>query len=431
VLGFGSALVVGALLLSLPVAAESGEGTPLVSALFTAGSAVCVTGLVVVDTATHWSTFGELVILGLIQLGGFGVMTLASLFGLLISGRLGLRTRLLAQAETKSVGPGSARQVIVGVVRTSLIFELATAVVLTIRFATGYGESWGRAAYLGVFHAVSAFNNAGFALWATSLERFVADPWICMPIAIAVIAGGLGFPVLWELRRAWRKPRRWSLHTKLVIGVSVTLLVLGTVVVTVAEWANPGTLGPLSVPGKLLGGFFQAVMPRTAGFNSVNVGALHTETWLTMDVLMFIGGGSAGTAGGIKVTTFAILGFMIWAELRGESKVNVLRRRLPEDVQRQALAIALLSVGVVMACTWTLLVMTPFNLDRVLFEVISAFATVGMSTGITADLPAAAHVLLTMLMFIGRLGPLTLGAALALRSRARRYELPEERPIVG
>lgn len=431
VAAFGSALLLGTVLLSLPMAAESGRGAPIIVALFTAASALCVTGLVVVDTAEHWSTFGELVILGLIQLGGFGVMTLASLFGLMISGRMRLRTRILAQTETKSVGPGEARRVVVGVLRTSVLFEAITAVALTIRFATGHGESWGRAAYLGVFHAVSAFNNAGFALWPDSLVRFATDPWICLPIAAAVIAGGLGFPVLWELRRRWRAPRRWSLHTKITLAMSSALLVVGTMVITATEWGNRETLGALPVPGRLLAGFFQAVMPRTAGFNSVDMAEMHRETWLTMDVLMFIGGGSAGTAGGIKVTTFALLGFVIWAELRGEPKVNALRRRLPDDVQRQALAIALLGVGVVMASTWTLLTITSFSLDEVLFEVISAFATVGLSTGITADLPPIGHVMLTLLMFIGRLGPLTLGAALALRARARRYEWPEERPIVG
>ncbi len=428
---FGSALLVGTLLLSLPVAAESGSRSPLVSALFTAASALCVTGLAVVDTASHWSAFGELVILALIQLGGFGVMTLASLFGLLISGRMRMRSRLYTQAETKSVGPGTARRVVVGVVRTSLIFEACTAAVLTVRFATGYGEPWGRATYLGVFHAVSAFNNAGFALWPDSLVRFAGDAWVCLPVAIAVIAGGLGFPVLWELRRQWRTPRRWSLHTKITLAVSGLLLVLGMVVVTAAEWSNQATLGALSVPGRLLAGFFQAVMPRTAGFNSVDIAGMHHETWLSLDLLMFVGGGSAGTAGGIKVTTFALLAFVIWAELRGEPRVNVLRRRLPDDIQRQALTIALLGVAVVMITTWVLLVLTPFPFERVVFEVVSAFATVGLSTGITADLPTAGHVMLTVLMFIGRLGPLTLGAALALRSRPRRYELPEERPIVG
>ncbi|WP_240323081.1 TrkH family potassium uptake protein [Amycolatopsis ruanii] len=431
VAAFGSALVAGAVLLALPAATESGEHTPVVSALFTAASALCVTGLVVVDTAGHWSAFGELVILGLIQLGGFGVMTLASLFGLLISGRMRLRTRLYAQTETKSAGPGAARRAGLGVVRTSLLVEAATAVVLTIRFATGYGESWGRAAYLGVFHAVSAFNNAGFALWPDNLVRFATDPWICLPIAVAVIAGGLGFPVLWELRRQWRHPRRWSLHTKITLGVSGALLGLGTIVLTAVEWSNQATLGALPVPGRLLAGFFQAVMPRTAGFNSVDVAGMHPESWLSMDLLMFVGGGSAGTDGGIKVTTFALLAVVIWAELRGEPRVNVLRRRLPDDVQRQALTIALLGVGVVIAGIWFLLTITPFTLDQVAFEVVSAFATVGLSTGITADLPAAGHVMLTVLMFIGRLGPLTLGAALALRARARRYELPEERPIVG
>ncbi|GGM55015.1 potassium transporter Trk [Longimycelium tulufanense] len=431
VVAFGSALVVGTLLLALPVATESRESVSLVVASFTAASAICVTGLVVVDTPTHWSTFGELVILGLVQVGGFGIMTLASLFGLLVTGRLRLRTRLVTQAETKSLGPGAARRVVVGVVRTSLLFEAATALVLIPRLALGYGEPWGRATYLGVFHAISAFNNAGFSLYPDSLERYAADPWILLPVALAVIAGGLGFPVLLELRRELLKPAKWSMHTKITLGTSGLLLALGMLAITAAEWTNPHTLGGMSIPARLLNGFFHAVMPRTAGFNSVDVGDMHPGTWLFTDVLMFIGGGSAGTAGGIKVTTFALLAFVIWAELRGEPHVNVGRRRLPEDIQRQALAIALLSVGAVMACTLILLAITPFTLDKVLFEVISAFGTVGLSTGVTPELPAVGHVMLTALMFLGRLGPITLGAALALRSRARRYQLPEERPVVG
>jgi Trk-type K+ transport system membrane component len=221
------------------------------------------------------------------------------------------------------------------------------------------------------------------------------------------------------------------MHTKITVGTTAVLLAAGALAITAAEWTNPATLGPLSVPGKLLAGSFHGVMPRTAGFNSLDVGQMHPGTLLINDILMFIGGGSGGTAGGIKVTTFALLAFVILAEIRGEPNVHVLGRRLPAGIQRQALAIALLSVGAVMLCTLVMLTITPFTLDRVLFEVVSAFATVGLSTGITADLPPAGHAILTVLMFAGRLGPITLAAALALRERTRRYELPEERPIVG
>ncbi|WP_206282623.1 TrkH family potassium uptake protein [Streptomyces barkulensis] len=430
--GFAAAVLVGTVLLMLPVAREGPGGASVLEALFTATSAVCVTGLVVVDTPVYWTGFGEAVILALIQVGGFGIMTFASLLVVLVSRRLGLRARLTAAAETKTLGLGEVRSVVAGVVKVSLVLEAVTALALTLRFALGYDEPWPRAVWLGVFHAVSAFNNAGFALYTDSLMGFVTDPWICLPIAFAVIAGGLGFPVLFELRRRLRRPRAWSLHTKIVLWGTGIFLAGGTVFITALEWSNPATLGPLDVPGKLLAGFFQGgAMPRTAGFNSLDVGQMNPASWLVTDVLMFVGGSSAGTAGGIKITTFAVLFFVIYAEVRGEGAVNIFNRRLHGDVQRQALTVVLLSVAAVAASTIVFMVFTDINLDRSLFEVTSAFATVGLSTGITADLPSTEQVLLVVLMFIGRLGPITVASALALRPRVRMYDLPEERPVIG
>jgi potassium uptake TrkH family protein len=429
--GFGLAVLVGTLLLMLPVAQTGIDWTDPVTALFTATSAVCVTGLVVVDTGTYWSTFGEVVILALIQVGGLGTMTLASLLGLAISRKLGLRARVTAATETKAVGLGDVRGVVLGVARTSLVVELAVAVVLALRFWAAYDVSPGRAAYLGVFHSVSAFNNAGFALWPDSLVRFATDPWICLPIAASVIVGGIGFPVILELRKRLRTPRAWSMHTKMTLWATAVLLVLGTLVITANEWRNPATLGQLDTPGRLLAGFFQAVMPRTAGFNSVDTGAMLEGSLLVTVVLMFIGGGSAGTAGGIKVTTFVLLLLVIWAEVRGERDVQAFDRRIGERVVRQALTIALLSVGLVTAATVVLVEITRMSTHLVLFEVVSAFGTVGLSTGITADVGTAGHLVLAVLMFVGRLGPITLVSALALRERQRLYHHPEGRPLIG
>lgn len=431
VAGFALAILVGWLLLLLPVSRSGADGAPPIVALFTAASAVCVTGLLVVDTPTYWSGFGEAVILGLIQVGGLGIMTAASLLGLLVSRRMGLRSRLTAATETKSLVIGDVREVLFGVLRVTLVFEATTAVILTLRFALGHDVPLTSALYHGVFHAVSAFNNAGFALYSDSLMGFVTDPWICLPIAVAVIAGGLGFPVLFELRRQLGRPRAWSLHTKLTVMMTLILLVAGTVFVTASEWSNPGTLGALDPAGRLLAGFFQAVMPRTAGFNSLDTGEMYDGTLLGTIVLMFIGGGSAGTAGGIKVTTFVILFFAIYAEVRGESAVNAFDRRIGARVQRQALTVALLSVAAVVLSALAIMEMTDFALADVMFEVTSAFATVGLSTGITADLPGAAQLLLILLMFVGRLGPITFATALALRERQRLYQLPEGRPIIG
>lgn len=431
VLGFAAVIVVGTALLMLPVARTGPGGTDLVTALFTSTSAVCVTGLVVVDTGPHWSAFGEVVILALIQLGGLGIMTFASVVGLLISRRMGLRTRLSAAAETKAVGLADIRKVVTGVVKVSLLVEAVVAVLLSLRFWLAYDESAGRAAYLGVFHSISAFNNAGFALWADSLIGFATDPWICVPIAVAVIFGGLGFPVWFELRRELRRPKVWSMHTKMTISVTAALLVLGTVFMTASEWSNPDTLGAFSAPQRVFVGFFHAVMPRTAGFNSLDIAAMSDTTLLGTVVLMFIGGGSAGTAGGIKVTTFILLFFVIYAEVRGENRVNAFDRQVDDRVIRQALTVALLSVGAVVGSTLLLMSLTGLPLAPVLFEATSAFATVGLTTGITYDLPVAADLVLVGLMFLGRLGPITLVSALALRERRRHYELPEGRPIIG
>jgi trk system potassium uptake protein TrkH len=428
---FAVAILFGTILLMVPLSRSGTGAASFTTALFTSTSAVCVTGLVVVDTPSYWSGFGEAVILCLIQVGGFGIMTLASLLGILVTRRMGLRTRLTAAAETKAVGLGDVRTVVTGVVKVSVLFEAATALVLTLRFWLGYGEPIGRASYLGLFHSVSAFNNAGFALYSDSLTRFVEDPWICLPIAIAVIAGGIGFPVLFELRKELRRPGGWSLHTKMTVATTAVLLMLGTAFMTASEWNNAGTLGPLSVPGRFLAGFFHAVMPRTAGFNAIDYAEMNEGTLLGTNVLMFIGGGSAGTAGGIKVTTFVLLLFVILAEVRGQRRVNAFDRQIDDRATRQALTVALLSVAAVMGSTLVMLQLTPHPTHQVLFEVTSAFATVGLSTGITAEITVTGQMLLAGLMFLGRVGPITLVSALALRDRQLMYELPEGRPIIG
>ncbi|MET1034112.1 MAG: potassium transporter TrkG [Arthrobacter sp.] len=430
VTGFFVAIAVGTGVLMLPVAKEGPGGASLLDALFTATSSVCVTGLITVDTPTYWTPFGHVVILVLIQLGGFGVMAFGALVGVLLAGRLGLRSRILAAAETKSSGFGDVRSVLVGVLKISVAVEALLALALAARFMAGYGYPPGRALWHGVFHAVSSFNNAGFALYTDSLMGFVGDPWVCLPIALAVIIGGLGFPVLFELRRRYR-PIHWSMNTKLVVFGSAVLLVGGTVFITALEWANPATLGALPPGERILAGFFQSVVTRTAGFNSVDVGQMSPVSWMGMDILMFIGGGPAGTAGGLKITTFAVLYFILLTEVRGGVAVNIFGKRLSRAVHRQAITVVLLSVALVTAATMALMLLSDFGQERILFEVVSAFATVGMSTGITAGLPPAGQVILIVLMFVGRLGPVTLASALALRQRAPLYELPKERPLIG
>jgi len=430
--GFATAILVVTLLLLLPIAHQDGARTSFRQALFTATSAVCVTGLVVVDTPTHWTTFGQAVVVSAIQFGGLGFMTSASLLGLIVARRMGLRGRLLTAAETKTLGLGDVRRVVRGVALVSFAVEGIVAVVVGLRLWLSYDVPAGSAAYRGLFHAVSSFNNAGFALYSDSLIGFATDPVVCLPLAAAVILGGLGFPVLFELRRELRTPQRWSVHTKITVVGTAMLLFGGTAAFLALEWRNPATLGPLSGPDKLLVGFFQGgVQPRTAGFNSIDYGKAHETSLLVTDVLMFIGGGSAGTAGGIKVTTFMLLFFAVLAEVRGEPTVDTFGRQLPPAVLRQALSVALLSLALVASGTLVVLGLSGLDLDPVLFEVVSAFGTVGLSTGITAALPGSAQYVLIGLMFAGRIGPITLASALALRERRKLYRLPEERPIVG
>jgi trk system potassium uptake protein len=366
----------------------------------------------------------------LIQIGGFGIMTLATTLVLLVNHQLGLRTTLVAQAET-AVNLGEVRQILRRIVIMTVAIEAATATVLTLRYWLGYDDSFGTSLWRGVFHAVSAFNNAGFMLETRNLVGFVDDAWVIVPMCLAAIAGGLGFPVLVELLRRAGRPRQWTVHTRLTVYGSAVLLLIGAAAFLTFEWNNDDTIGPLGPGGKLLAAFTGSVMPRTAGFNSVDYGSVDPETLAITDILMFIGGGSASTAGGIKVSTFFLLAFVIWAEVRAEQDVNIAHRRISTATQRQALTVALLSVGMVASGTLALLLLTNEPFDGVLFESISAFATVGLTTGITPDLPDSAQVVVMALMFIGRIGPITAASALALRSRHRLYSLPEERPIVG
>ena len=430
-LAFLATIVVGTYLLLLPVSSADGRVAPILTALFTATSAVCVTGLTVVDTGTYWSPFGQGVILLMFQVGGFGIMAGATLLGLMITRRMRLGRRLVAQAETKSLTLGDVKGVLWTLLGVTLLFELVVAAAISVRLHAAYGETWGVAIWNGVFHSVSAFNNAGFSTYPDSLVRFALDPLILLPLSVAIIVSGLGFPVINELRTEWRRPESWSIHARLTVYGTVGLLLAGFVAVLVAEWNNSATIGDLSTGGKALNAFTHSVMSRTAGFNAVDIGQMRPETLLFTNGLMLIGGGSAGTAGGIKVTTFLLLGFVVWAEIRGRSDVTAFRRRICPDVQRQALAVVLLAVGVVGVATLAILSLTTLPLDRVLFEVISAFATVGLSTGITADLPPAAQTILIGLMFVGRVGTITVAAALALRTRHVPFRYPEERPIVG
>ncbi|WP_375387008.1 TrkH family potassium uptake protein [uncultured Amnibacterium sp.] len=429
--GYGAVVGSGFALLSLPIAKVGPGGAAVLDALFTSISAVSVTGLTTVGTAEHWTLFGQAVILLLVQTGGLGIMTLASLIGLAVARRLSLGSKLSTSAETQGVGLADIRRFITGAIVVSLSVEAIGAVVLTVWFATASGYPPATAAWYGLFHAVSAFNNAGFTILPRGLVPFVGDPVVCLVLSALVLIGSLGFPVLDELRRYPRTPLRWSMNTRLVLWGTAVLTVVGMVFITAVEWARAGTFGPLDWPTKLLAGFFAAAQTRSGGFTTVDIGGFDGASLIVIDVLMFIGGGPAGTAGGIKITTFGVLFFILIAEMRGRAAVNVFGKRLSRAVHRQAITVSLVAVGVIIGSTIALALLSDEPVDRLAFEAVSAFATAGLSTGITAYLPPAAQALLLLLMFAGRLGPILLASALAVRTRPLTYEFPKERPIIG
>ncbi|MFF3064733.1 TrkH family potassium uptake protein [Oerskovia sp. NPDC057915] len=427
---FAAVISLFTLLLMAPWATTSGRSASFVDALFTATSAVCVTGLVVVPTGTYWSTYGQVVILVGIKIGGLGVMTLASILGMAVSRRIGLTQKLLTASETKTTRLGEVGSLIRVVIITSTTIELLIALLLLPRFVV-LEESFGEAAWHGLFYGISAFNNAGFIPTAEGLTPYVGDWMLLMPIIVGVFIGSLGFPVILNLMRNRRRASKWSLHTKLTLSTSAILVVVAVVLFAAFEWTNEKTLGPLSLNEKILASLFAGVMPRSAGFSTIDINGMHESSWLITDALMFVGGGSASTAGGIKVTTLAVMLLAIVSEARGDRDLEAFGRRVPRETLRLAVAVSFIGATTVLVSSLLLLEITGWTLDVILFETISAFATVGLSTGVTADLPTAGKYVLVVLMFIGRTGTMTLAAALALRDRRRVIRYPEERPIIG
>ncbi len=431
---FAAVISIFTVLLLAPFATASGQRAPFVDALFTATSAVCITGLVVVDTGEYWSDYGRVVILTGIKVGGLGVMTIASLLGMAVSKRIGLTQRLLTASEIKSSRLGEVGTLVRIIIVTATTIEAIIALVLLPRFLS-LGESVGDAVWHSVFYGISAFNNAGFVPTPEGLEPYAADWLIVLPIGLGLLVGALGFPVIHNLvvtrHEGRRWVRSWSLHTKLTMATSFALLIAGMVLISTLERDNERTLAGQDPWHRLLSVFFTAVNPRSGGFSTVDTGDLRQETWLVIDALMFVGGGSASTAGGIKVTTLAVMLLAIVAEARGDRDIEVFGRRVPRDTLRLSIAVVFIGATAVLISCVALLRMTEFPLSQILFEVLSAYATVGLSTGITGLLPDAAKYWLCALMFLGRVGTISVLGALALRDRRRIVRFPEERPIIG
>ena len=440
---FGTLVLLFTALFSLPIATASGQRAAFVDALFTAVSVICVTGLSTVDMATYWSPFGHVLVFLGVHVGGIGVLTMASMLGLIISRRLSLRQKLIAAGDANPLrirkGPVAEGQAVrlsdtggllTTVAVSMLAIEAAVALILFPRMLIE-GVDPLTAAWESIYISAMAFTNTGFMPTADSLTPYAGDPWFLIAIMIAVVLGAIGFPVIYAVSRNLRSRRHWPLHTKLTLVAFGALFVGGGLAYLVTEWTNPATLGDLDPGQRILQASFMSVMARSGGFATVDYGQLDGAGLLVTDMLMFVGGGSASTAGGIKVTTLAILFLAAVAEARGADEMEAYRRRIPQDVLRLAVSVVLWGATLVAGSTILLLLITDAPVDRVLFDAISAFATCGLTTGFTAGASDPAQYVLAATMFAGRIGTVTLAAALAQSQRRQLFRRPEERPIVG
>jgi trk system potassium uptake protein len=432
-IGFVVAILTGSLLLSLPVATESGQPLPWIDALFTATSAVCVTGLVVVDTAQTFSTFGEMVILLLIQTGGLGIMTLTTLFAMILGRKIGVQERLVLREAFNQLDLQGVVSLVLKVFLITLIVEGAGFVALSFCFVPDWGVKKGL--YYALFHAVSAFNQGGFDLFGETrafagLTAYVHDPWVNLIVGFLVILGGIGFIVILELIH-YPKTKRLSLHTKLVLTMTGLLLGIGMLVILFTEWNNPQTMQSFSLKEKLLASFFHAVTPRTAGFQTLELSHMYPATLFFTILLMFVGASPSSIGGGIKTTTLAVILLAVWTMMRGRQDVVAFRRRIPTKHVYKALTITVASLTLVIIVTMLLAITEQTDILSALFEAVSAVGTVGLSTGLTPHLSEMGKIILIFSMFAGRLGPITLALAIARDIDPPPYRYPEERPLIG
>lgn len=430
-------ITAGGVLLSLPISAGPGRAVSVLTAFFTSTSAVCVTGLVVVDTPNDWSLFGQVIVLLLIQAGGLGYMTISSLIMVAFGRRISVQERItLADALNVTSMEGLLRFTWT-VALLTFTLEGIGALVMGARFARDLG--WAKGLWFGLFHSVSAFNNAGFSLFSDNLVGYRADITINLAITTLIISGGLGFFVLSEiLRLRARTTHGLSVHTKLVLAVTAFLIIGGTAGILGLEWTNPKTLGPLGLGEKALAAYFQAVTPRTAGFNTISIGDMTVPALFLTILLMFIGASPGGTGGGVKTTTFGVVVSAIWATVRGRRDTTVFKRRLAPDLVSRAFALSLIAFLGLNLVTGLLLATEHPNMLATLYETTSAFGTVGLSMGspgsvlsLSAIFGASGKLLIMSMMFMGRVGPLTLAVALAGSSAQARVRYPEGKVLIG
>lgn len=428
---FALIIFTGACLLTLPAASNDGTSIGFLDALFTATSATCVTGLVIADTLTQWSLFGQIVILLLIQVGGLGIVTLATFFSVLLGRKISMKGKILAQESISDYSFADVIRMIRSVIRITVSVELVGAVLLSISFVPKFGL---KGFYMAVFHAVSAFCNAGFDLIGgyRSLTQFNSDPIVIYTIALLIITGGLGF-IVWKDLADFRKTKTLYLHTKMVLIISGFLIVFGAVFFYISEHSNPATMGPLGFFEKINAAIFHSVTCRTAGYNSLPLNEMSEMSKIMTILLMFIGAAPGSTGGGIKVTTFGILLMAIFSNIKGNEETVVLKRRVPQVVVNKALSIAGLSMLLIFIMTTIVISVEKLPFINVLYEITSAFGTVGLSTGITPHLQGISKLILIFTMFLGRVGPLSFAVAIAMRENKKLQNAvyPEGKIMVG
>ncbi len=427
--GYLIAIFIGTILLATPYAAVGPGGIGIIDALFTATSAVCVTGLIVRNTGVDFTLFGQVVIMGLIQFGGLGIMTMSTLFALLLGREIGITSRLFIREDLNYLTMAGLVRLVRHVIQVAFLLQGLGVVILFIHWFDLLGPL--KALYFAIFHSISAFCNAGFDLFGNSFEWALSDPIVNFTITTLFIIGGLGFGVLFELRRT-RKFSKLSIHTKVVLKVTLVLMIVGTAFIFFLESNNPDTIGQMGLSDRVMASYFTAVTPRTAGFNTIPTNLLHRASLFFIMILMFIGASPGSTGGGIKTTTITVLIVGVISYVSGKKDVELWNRRLPKDLIFQALVVVTVSMFLIMFFVTLFLITEEFSLLSIMFEIVSAFGTVGLSTGITSDLSTIGKLGIIITMFTGRVGPLTIGLALAIRSRGKngaRY--PEEKISIG
>lgn len=427
-LGFFGLILIGSMLLNLPIASADGNSIGILDALFTSASAVCVTGLIVVNTATHWSLFGQVVILLLIQIGGLGIMTMATMVALIMGKKISLKERLIIKEQMNQETMSGMVRLILYVLAMTFSIEAAGAILLSLKFIPEYGIYEG--IWFSVFHSISAFCNAGFDITGNSFMSYTDSPITIITLSVLIILGGTGFAVLNDLAKH-RKWVRLSLHTKLVVTMSGILLLLGTVFIFILEYSNPMTIGQMPFWEKLFSAFFASVVPRTAGFNSIDTAALRESSVFLTIILMFIGGSPGSTAGGVKTATIGVVLMATISIIRGDKDIEVYEKRLNQETVFKSLAIVTVGMGMIVLISFLLTITESKNFLDVLFEATSAFATVGLSRGITPELSKMGKIIIIGTMYAGRVGPLTMAYAIGYNKKHKRYRYSEGHISVG